>query len=174
MQKDFPEWQAVWPCCWARLASWRTPPRWSARDWRDELHDVGLVAAWQAKLDFEPERGVPLNAFVYGRVMAAAKTRFRQEWKFASRFGGSTEVDDSVAAPESPQNSSAAIEALEGPLSILSESDRWLVERLFLLERTEAEVADLLGITQQAVSKRKQAILQRLHRYVSGRPESAE
>jgi DNA-directed RNA polymerase specialized sigma24 family protein len=52
-------------------------------------------------------------------------------------------------------------------LARLPSSDLWLVEQLFLRDRTEADIATQIGITQQAVSKRKQLILLRLRRYMT-------
>jgi hypothetical protein len=44
-------------------------------------------------------------------------------------------------------------------LARLSRSDLWIIEQLFLRDRTEADIATQIGITQQAISKRKHAIV---------------
>src|SRR5438270_626169 len=49
-------------------------------------------------------------------------------------------------------------------LAKLKEGDIQVIKSLFWDNRSEAEVAELLGISQQAVSKRKLAILGRLRR----------
>jgi DNA-directed RNA polymerase specialized sigma subunit len=49
-------------------------------------------------------------------------------------------------------------------LTRLPAADRRLLERLFWEECTETEIASGLGITQQAVSKRKRKILTELRR----------
>jgi hypothetical protein len=49
----------------------------------------------------------------------------------------------------------------------LSKPDLWLIEQLFLRGRTEADIATQIGITQQAVNKRKWMILLRLRRYMT-------
>jgi RNA polymerase sigma factor (sigma-70 family) len=46
----------------------------------------------------------------------------------------------------------------------LPEDDRRLIECLFWEGRTEQDIAGRLGITQQAVSKRKRKILLKLRR----------
>ena len=51
------------------------------------------AAAWEAGLDFDPTRGVPLPAFVHGRVLARALTRYRREWSYARRCGIRSETD---------------------------------------------------------------------------------
>jgi hypothetical protein len=33
-------------------------------------------------LDYDEERGVPVRAYIYVRAVAAAWTRFRQEWSY--------------------------------------------------------------------------------------------
>jgi DNA-directed RNA polymerase specialized sigma subunit len=49
---------------------------------------------------------------------------------------------------------------------ILPAPDLWLLERLFWDEYTEAGIAQELGLSQRRVSKRKQAVLQGLHRWL--------
>ena len=49
-----------------------------------------------------------------------------------------------------------------GLINDLPEPDRNLIECLFWEDRTEREIAGRLGITQQAVSKRKHRILDEL------------
>jgi hypothetical protein len=72
-------WPVLWARCWARVRSWRVPPRWSARNWWDEASALGALADSQARRDFDPRRGVPLDAFPYSRVVDAVWTRYRQE-----------------------------------------------------------------------------------------------
>jgi DNA-directed RNA polymerase specialized sigma subunit len=54
-------------------------------------------------------------------------------------------------------------------MSRLVDDDRRLLERLFWEGSTEAEVAGMMGISQQAVSKRKLKILSELRRRFGGR-----
>jgi hypothetical protein len=49
-----------------------------------------------------------------------------------------------------------------------SKPDLWLIEQLFLRDRRETDIATQIGITQQAISKRKWIILLRLRRYMAG------
>src|SRR5205809_4895153 len=69
-----------------RILSWRIPPNWSAHDWFDEVKAITAAARWKAELDYDFERGVPLSAFLYQRVLTCAWTRYRQEWAYALRF----------------------------------------------------------------------------------------
>jgi hypothetical protein len=51
-------------------------------------------------------------------------------------------------------------------LARLSKPDLWLIEQLFLRDRTEANIATQIGISQPAISKRKRAIVMQLRRYI--------
>ena len=68
-------WPVLWARCWVRVRSWRVPPRWSVGDWWDEARATGTLAYVQARRDFDPRRGVPLDAFLYRRVVDAVWTR---------------------------------------------------------------------------------------------------
>ena len=56
-------------------------------------------------------------------------------------------------------------------MSRLVDDDRRLLERLYWEGSTEVEVAGSMGISQQAVSKRKLKILAELRRRFGGRAE---
>jgi DNA-directed RNA polymerase specialized sigma subunit len=47
-------------------------------------------------------------------------------------------------------------------LAFLPESERWLIQELFWGRRTAADIAAWMGVSQQAVSTRKQVILDNL------------
>jgi hypothetical protein len=53
-------------------------------------------------------------------------------------------------------------------LAHITKSDLWLIEQLFSRGRTEADIATPIGVTQQAVNKRKWMILLRLRRFMAG------
>ncbi len=144
--------------------SWRTPPNWSAPDWKDELSSLALMSAWQAKLDFDPSRGVPLTSFVFYRVKAQAFTLYRQEWRHALRFAASEMqfIESQAGAGLDPHSNGETCESLEWALGQLSEGDRWLIEQIFWKHRTEIALAEELKISQPAVNKRKRMALQRL------------
>lgn len=46
----------------------------------------------------------------------------------------------------------------------LSKEEQWLIHELYFEERTEREVATELGLSQKAVNKRKQKILEKLRK----------
>ena len=147
-----------------RARSWQTPPNWSSRDWLNEVRAITVAAGSLAELEYEPARGVPLEAFVYCRALASAWTRYRQEWAYYVRFAatpdnGWTEYATVLGAESGPE----AIEPLVArALMQLSHTDRCLIQQLFWKRLTESRIAAALGTTQQAVSKRKLRILKQL------------
>jgi DNA-directed RNA polymerase specialized sigma24 family protein len=121
-----------------------------------------VSAAWQAVCDYDTSRNVPLLTFIYGRVMADSLTRYRQEWSYA--------LHSVCAADEEKLERGSIADDLLYPLDVrellrcalmrLTEPQRQLIGQLFWGGYTENEVAQSLGISHQAVSKRKRAILQ--------------
>ena len=55
-------------------------------------------------------------------------------------------------------------EELQKSLNLLNEKERWLIEELFFIPnpKTESEIADVLGIHQSNVNRRKKNILRKL------------
>lgn len=51
---------------------------------------------------------------------------------------------------------------LHKALSVLSEDERYLIDQLYFQEKTERELAAQLGVSQNAINKRRQRILERL------------
>jgi DNA-directed RNA polymerase specialized sigma24 family protein len=142
-----------------RVRSWRAPPNWSVIDWQEELGAVAMLAAWQAKQDYDPLQGVPLDGFVYSRVLAHALTRYRQEWRYSLRTNRVvTDLQKQVAGPEASP-ATAAFASLKEALQLLPEAEHWLLCQLFWQKRTEADVAAELRLSQPAVSKRKRLLI---------------
>jgi hypothetical protein len=74
--------------CLSRIRRWRVPANYSRNDWAEELAAVVACAAVVAQCEYDDSRGVPLDAFLYERVFAAALARYRQEWRFGYRYMG--------------------------------------------------------------------------------------
>jgi DNA-directed RNA polymerase specialized sigma subunit len=119
---------------------------------------------------------VPLEAFVYQRVIARVLTRHRQEWNYALRFASNndSEKDEDIDSSSSrnrsdavdltqSENQGAIYDELKRAIASLSESNRWLITQLFWNEQTEVDIAHALGIGRRAVNKRKHTILRWLH-----------
>jgi RNA polymerase sigma factor (sigma-70 family) len=152
--------------CFRRIGSWRVPPNWSVRGWLEEMKAHGLAAACQASCDYDPARGVLLAAFVYQRVLARTYSRYRQEWAYALRC---IPEADPVAMDRSSTHDRASTikedsgyEEIYDALQWLPERARQLIVCLFWERRTEADIAEALGLSHQAISKRKRIALREL------------
>jgi len=171
------------PCCakrdgaddavrmaFARVRAWRTPPHWSTHDWLDEVRAILQSAAAFADLNYDQDRNVPRRAHIYMRTVAAAWTRYRQEWSYYLH---------------SPNESSAGFEPMVMPfdrtqadetirhfvchaLDQLSIEDQLLVRQLFWNRTREKRVATMLDVSQQEVSRRKGRVLRLLRQTLNG------
>jgi RNA polymerase sigma factor (sigma-70 family) len=156
------EWSAT-PTYLRRIRRWRVPPHWSDRDWFEEIAAEATLAALQATRDFDPTRGVPWEAFLRQRVMHSALARYRREWTYATHWVSVATLDESGTVEGGGFPSSEAVfNLLQEALNRLPQTDVWLIEGLFWEGKTEARLAKVLGISQQAVSKRKKDILKNL------------
>lgn len=72
------------------------------------------------------------------------------------------QFQDESASAEDMAIKNFQAEQLHKALSLLSEDERYLVEQLYFQERTERELAVQLGLSQNAINKRRQRILERL------------
>lgn len=156
-----PDWPRIWAGCLRRIRAWRPPPGWAASDWWEEVAAEAAIAALLAMADFDPSRGVPTGCYVRMRVLGHALARYRREWIYGKRFGAALPVDEPAEADDG-RDVGPDGEGLGLALAALPDADRRLVRRLFWEGRSQAEVAREFGITQQAVSKRKRQVLDRL------------
>jgi DNA-directed RNA polymerase specialized sigma24 family protein len=158
--------------------SWRVPPNWSSADWFAESRQIGEAAAWKATADYDSAYGLPLERFIYQRVMTSVLTQYRRERRFGFRFGSrgaspehandrisqSGEPFSDATAPQCEcglyQDVKEAIEALPDPTG-------WLLVQIFWYGYTETEIADVLGLSQRAICKRKHVGLRNLRELLS-------
>jgi DNA-directed RNA polymerase specialized sigma24 family protein len=157
--RRLPQWAPVLESTFKRIRRWRVPPRWSVRDWYEELKALSLAAAWCALGDFDPTYGVPLAVFLRERILARALTRYRQEWTYSVRC---TEDIENEGISCGPFCHLPAHESFVEALARLTATDRWLLEQIFWQGKSQAELSKHLGISQQAVSKRKKSALRAL------------
>jgi RNA polymerase sigma factor (sigma-70 family) len=132
------------------------------------MHAEGAIAALRARVDYDPSTEVPFRLYVVRRVLGQAITRYRKEWSYA-RFCSVPGIDEVNDKPNIELDRTGSSEEVHLALSNLRDTDRHLLERLFWNEETEAEVAQSLGISQQAVSKRKLSVLRALQRILGTR-----
>jgi RNA polymerase sigma factor (sigma-70 family) len=159
LKNRLPNWPRVWAACVGRTHSWRVPPRWNRSDWWEEIDAESIAAACHAIRIFDPNRGPDLGSFVYHQILASALSRYRQEWTYAIRYGSPASEDGGVTPPEDRFAIEQEREELKRTMTSLSEADRSLIQHLFWGGFTETEVASGLGISRQAVNKRKHRIL---------------
>lgn len=131
------------------------------------------AAIWQAICDYDPSRGVSFSAYARQRVLSSALTRYRQEWAYAFRLVLSQQRVSREWESQAAPRSSDWCESLREALLRLPRDDRWLIEQIFWEDHTESEIADKVGISQQAISKRKKTILRQLRRGISVRSSPA-
>jgi DNA-directed RNA polymerase specialized sigma24 family protein len=163
---SIPGWPHVWAVSASRIHGWRVPPHWSPRDWWEEIDAESLAAACQAVRVFDPTRGMCLSNFAYHQILAKAMARYRTEWSFALRVG---RVWAGIDLPEESMSTPLDVETQERLLASvtgLTRTDRRLLERLFWDGQSEEAVAKELGITKQAINKRKWKILLGLRRSI--------
>jgi DNA-directed RNA polymerase specialized sigma24 family protein len=152
--------------CLRRIFRWRVPPNWSISDWRNEMRAEAASAAWQAMCDYDQSLNVPLIIFARQRVLTSTLTRYRQEWAYALHSTPEHDPEKSHSRLLDSATSEVFDHWLGHALARLSKPDLWLIEQLFLRDRTEANIATQIGISQPAISKRKRAIVMRLRRYI--------
>jgi RNA polymerase sigma factor (sigma-70 family) len=159
-------WDRVWTFCKRRIRTWRVPPHWSPGQWLEEMKAEGAIAALQATLDFDPSLNVPVEAYMYRRAMGRLITRYRKEWHYALHESPSDEIE---AFREGGQFQAPVglREDLRSALDQLAEIDRQLIHYLFWKKLTESEAAKILGVSQQAINKRKKSILLHLNRWMT-------
>lgn len=156
---DSPECRCMLSICLRRLRRWRVPPHWSAADWYEEINLEAMTAAQEASLAFDASHGIPLEWFIRNRVLNRALQFYRKEWAYGRRCSTAGQAAE-YSGPDidAPSAADDSVELLSA-LNRLSDADRWLVEQLFWKRVREADVAETLKISQQAVNRRKQLIL---------------
>jgi hypothetical protein len=154
--------------CLRRIFRWRVPPNWSIFDWHNEMRAEAACAAWQAVCHYDPSLNVPFSAFARQRVLTSTLTRYRQEWAYALRLAQETDPEDLDSGLLGSTAPTVFDDWPRHALARLSKRDLWLLEQLFLRGSNEADIATQIGITQQAVNKRKWRIVHRLHQYMVG------
>jgi RNA polymerase sigma factor (sigma-70 family) len=162
LEERLPDWSRVWAMCVRRIHSWRVPPRWASRDWWEEIDAESIASACHAIRTFDPQRGPTLANFVYHSILACALARYRQEWNYALRYGRSAATEGHPVGIDDVESRFLADQdekRLMHLMTDLPENDRQLIVSLYWDGRTENEVAGGLGISQQAVCKRKHKIL---------------
>ncbi|SIO61435.1 RNA polymerase sigma factor, sigma-70 family [Singulisphaera sp. GP187] len=167
--QDSSEWVTI-HCCLKRIRRWRVPPHWSCQDWFDEIMAEVTLSVVQATNDFDVSRNVPFGAFLHRRILHTALARYRREWTYAIHQSTEAAVDNCEAVKGAKSPSREAVGTLlNEAIARLPSSDASLIEEIFWEGKTEACVAEVLGISQQAVNKRKHNIFRLLDNIIRTR-----
>jgi len=158
--------------CLKRIRRWRGPPRWSRWEWLEEIEAEVTIATLEARRDFNAARGVPWEAFLRLRIMNAALARYRREWTYALHRVQGAALEPAARDDGPPWETAAKL--ITEVLGQLPDQDMWLIEGLFWEGKSESELAESLGISQQAVNKRKRTIFQYLRRLIEALTKSTE
>ena len=124
------DWQSLWARCWSRIRSWQVPPRWSHHDWLEEARAQGALAACEAIRAFDSSRLVPLDAFLYRRVVESVWTRHRQECSFSRCCRPDASLPE-LAATEAERPDGDLFERLEAILRTFDEGELRLIRQFF-------------------------------------------
>lgn len=151
------DWEVVWGDCSRRVSRWRVPPHWSRQQWIEELRAEAAVAAVAARGAFRPDLNVPLYAYLRMRVLGRVLAKHRAEWRYARRVTAVPAADLEEAALDASSG-----EDLRAALAQLPGRDRDLLDRLYWKGESELIIAARYGVSQQAISKRKLAIISTL------------
>jgi len=165
----------VLKACLCRIRSWLIPHIWSSRDWFYETEEVATVAVWQAAADYHPPELIVFRCFVHRRIMSCTRTRYRQEHLYGLRFSiylieHGAESHEQLTLERSstpyaePLTEPLTYGDLTGALAKLSRTQQFIIEQLFWFGKSESTLAKALGISQRAVSKRKQVALNALRK----------
>lgn len=115
---------------------------------------------------------MPLAAYIYKRALAAAWTRYRQEWSYYLHCVESrTSVEPIVTSFNWAHHAEAINHFLGHALSQLSSEDQLLIRRLFWDDADQRRLAATLQISQQCVSKRKARVLRKLRRALNSQSQ---
>jgi len=160
-----PDMLAVINAAICRARRWQKPPQWSVAEWCDELRAEANLAMLTATESYEPAFGVPLEAFVYERVLHALLRLHRREWRYALRVRSGEGL---LEAQRSDQPYSSETESLHTAIQSLPDRERMVIQEIFWMNKTEREVAEAFGITAPQVHRLKTRALRRLYEIFTG------
>jgi hypothetical protein len=157
--------------CISWINSHPVPPNWSRCDWQGELIATASEALCETgghNRPLPPNRTCENSACRL--ALARVQRRYRQECRFGTRFVTITELSHQhppetenhrrrQASTEPAADASKRFEAVRECLTLLPAPGRRLLEGLFLEGKTESELAAELGLSRQAVHKRKRVTL---------------
>jgi RNA polymerase sigma factor (sigma-70 family) len=145
------------------------PPNYDPAYWREERTAISHIAAWQAALEYQPDRGVSLQTYAALR----AEWAILDEWKRLQRTGwclAALPVDEEtgevieVADPEAQAlvEEYALCAQVRAAVAALPVAERRVVALHFGAGLSERAIAGVLGVNKSWVHRRLQSALVRL------------
>jgi RNA polymerase sigma factor (sigma-70 family) len=149
------------------------PPNYDPAYWREERTAIAHIAAWQAALEYQPDRGVSLQTYAAVR----AEWAILDEWKRLQRTGwclAALPVDEEtgevieVADPEAQAlvEEYALCSQVRAAVAALPAVERRVVALHFGEGLSERAIARVLGVSKSWVHRRLQSALVRLRAYL--------
>ena len=145
--------------CLQRVRKWRTPLNWSAGQWMEEAAAQAALACVESRSRYAD--GVVKSGSSESWISNCLLQRYRQEWSFA-RHCSRPVVCEPYEPEEVDGDMAPMVPRLQAVLTRLPQPDRQLIHMLYWEHQTETQVAAALGVSQQAISKRKHRIFSRL------------
>jgi hypothetical protein len=149
---------------WSRLHP--VPPNWSHSGWKQEFTAIAWEAVWVTACEVCPTNDPAFTALACHRAMTSVQKRYRQEWRFATRFmplaarlWHRRDLEPANDEPPNCDTESSRLSWVREWVRLLPAAGRWLIHQLFYLGRTEREVANQLNMSQSAVHKHKAALI---------------
>lgn len=148
------------------------PTAWGPRlDWTG-IEDVvmeAMVTAYRRFDSFRGSTGEELLRWLYGIVRMQSivylRSSTRRNMPLAdSHLSSADASEDWIASVERLE----ALKSLEGAIGSLTETERLVVKLVFFEERSISEIAELLRLPRESVSKHKYRAVRKLRRLLSG------
>ncbi len=136
----------------------------------DELYQIGLIALWEAKTNYNEEKGhFPSYAkkFIWGRMLSF----LRKENKFNEKneIYFDQELIEEISAPEPDTSSTQPQLPLEKTKSLLSKREQqWFYEAI-INEKKPTEIAELLNVSVSTVHTWRKNVIRKLRPHIGTR-----
>lgn len=122
---------------------------------------IAVLRATERKMQYQ-EYDLKMERTVMdleGRTITVIPSR---EDSFERLLGQDVQFCEECTSAEELAIRNIEIRQLHKALSLLSDDERYLMEQLYFQERTERELAAQLNLSQNAINKRRQRILDKL------------
>lgn len=128
---------------------------------REDLVQEGSIGLYLACVSFDPDKGVPFDAF----AKTCIRNRMISAYRSLKRDGDTDELTDSVAADMTDVVSGFDSKSFFVKLrEKLSELENDVLDE-YLSEKSYSEIADKLNVSEKAVNNAVQRIRKKIRKY---------